>query len=50
MRNHSKQEQNLKQYSHKKNEENNKEDESQSNVIEFTIAIIYCGFPETEAR
>lgn len=50
MRNHSKQEQNLKQYSYKKNEKKDKEDENQSDAIEFTIAIIFCGFPETEAR
>ena len=37
-------------YNHPKNEKSDREDENQSDAIEFTIMIIYCGFPETEAR
>ena len=50
MRKHSKQQQNLKQYNHKKDYKIENEAEKQIDAIEFAIAIIYCGFPETEAR
>lgn len=49
MRNHSKQQQNLKQYNHKKNEKLLNKVDKQTDAIKFIITIIYCSFLETEA-
>ncbi|KAK8842159.1 hypothetical protein M9Y10_026387 [Tritrichomonas musculus] len=38
--------QNLKQYSHKENEQTIKKKAKITCVFEFVIALIYCGFPE----
>lgn len=50
MRNHSRQQQNLVQYSHPKNEKIIVIKKKTINEIEFTIGLIFCGFPENQAR